>query len=749
MNLKVTRQEALAYHEQGQPGKVALQATKSCARPRDLSLAYTPGVAEPVREIVRDPKSVFKYTGRGNLVAVISNGTAVLGMGDVGALASKPVMEGKAVLFKRLADINAYDIELDVRDPEELVRVIKAMAPGFGGINLEDIKAPDCFVVEEALRNCVDIPVFHDDQHATAVVVGAGLLNGLELVDKKIDEVRVVISGAGAAGLACAGFLLGLGVKKEHLLLCDIHGVLYEGRPGGLNEWQREFAQDTTLRTLEEAFIGAEVFVGLSVGGIVTQEMLKTMAARPIVFALANPDPEISYEEAYTARPDAVVATGRSDYPNQLNNALAFPYIFRGALDVRATRINEEMKQAAARSLAALAREEVPGTLCRLYGGDELSFGRDYIIPKVLDPRLLSWVASAVAEAAMASGVARLEVDPVEYRLDLESRFTRKHELHRKFLRRARAKMRTVVFPEGEVTSVVRAALQLQRDGLVKPILLGRPAMVADRLEKLGGEQELQVIDSSDSPDLRGYADMLFRLRQRKGLTRHEALQLMKMPTYFAAMMVRRGAADAMVSGVIHDAGQVLEQALQVIGTSPGIDRVAGMYIVLAKGHTFFFTDPVVNVDPTAEQLAGIAIEAATYVRERGIEPHIAMLSFSNFGSHRHPFAEKMRLAAELVKAQQPELIVDGEMQADTAVTPEILESNYPFSDLTGMANVLVFPDLEAASIALKLVQRLGDAEVSGPVFLGLAKPVYVTAPDAEAAEIIKTAIAAAANVRD
>jgi malate dehydrogenase (oxaloacetate-decarboxylating)(NADP+) len=748
MRLRISRQEALTYHDRGQPGKVALDVTKPCATPRDLSLAYTPGVAEPVQEIARDPEMAYAYTGRGNLVAVVSNGTAVLGMGDVGALASKPVMEGKAVLFKRLADINAFDIELDAQDPEEVVQVIRAIAPGFGGINVEDIKAPDCFAIEEALRKSLDIPVFHDDQHGTAVVVGAGLLNALHVVGKRIEEVRVVISGAGAAGLACAGFLVSLGVKKQNLVLCDSHGVLYEDRPEGMHERMLEFARETSLRTLAEALVDADVFLGLSVAGVVTGEMLKTMAPKPIVFALANPDPEISYEEACTARPDAIVATGRSDYPNQLNNALGFPYVFRGALDVRATQINEAMKLAAARSLAALAREEVPESLCRLYGEDTLCFGADYIIPKVLDPRLLSWVAPAVAEAAMASGVARVQVDLVEYRLALESRFTREQEIQSNFLRRAQRKLRTVVFPEGEIAAVVRAAARLQQDGLVQPVLLGRPEVVVQRLAKLGSDVELHVVDPSSSRDLRVYADTLFRVRQRKGLTRQEALRLMQMPTYFAAMMVHRGAADAMVGGVVPNAGRVLEQALQVIGTAPGIDRVAGMYFVLAQGHTFFFTDPVVNVDPTSEQLAGVAIEAASYVRAMGIEPHIAMLSFSNFGSHRHPYADKMRRAAELVKAQRPELIVDGEMQADTAVTPEILESDYPFSDLTGMANVLVFPDLDAASIALKLVQRLGDAEVSGPVFLGLAKPVYVTAPDAEAAEIIKTAIAAAASVR-
>ncbi|MDQ7801383.1 MAG: NADP-dependent malic enzyme [Armatimonadota bacterium] len=737
------REEALDYHARGRPGKLAIHITKPFATQRDLSLAYTPGVAEPVREIAHAPLEAYRYTAKGNLVGVVSNGTAVLGLGNVGALASKPVMEGKAVLFKRFADVDVFDVEVDTTDPEEFVRVVRAIAPTFGGINLEDIRAPDCFWIEQRLREELDIPVFHDDQHGTAIIAGAALLNALELVDKRIDAVRLVISGAGASAIACAEFFLLLGMRRDQIVLVDTKGVVYRGRTDGMNPYKERFAADTPARTLAEALAGADVFVGLSAPNIVTGEMLKTMADHPIVFALANPDPEIPYEEARAARPDAIVATGRSDYPNQVNNVLGFPFIFRGALDVRARAINEEMKLAACRALAALAKQEVPDSVLRAYGLEKLAFGPDYLIPKPLDPRVALWVAPAVAEAAMRSGVARRHVDLEVYREELARRLVRGREVMGVVFQKARRDPKRIVFSEGEEPKILRAAAIVAQEGIATPLLLGREAVVRARMEELRINGAIQVVDPDRFDGLEAYAQELYRLRQRKGVTLREARTLIRQPNYFGAMMVRRGDADGFVAGLTYHYPDVIRPALQVIGPGPGVSRVAGLYLMILDGRAYLFTDPTVNIDPTEEELAEIAIMAADKAREFDLEPRVAMISFSNFGSTRHPRSDKVARATELVKEARPDLMVDGEMMADVALSPELRAEDYPFSALVGEANVLVFPSLEAANVAYKLVQRLGGAVAVGPILMGMAKPVHVLSRGAEVSDVVNiTAIA-------
>ncbi|MDR7389537.1 MAG: NADP-dependent malic enzyme [Armatimonadota bacterium] len=737
------REEALDYHARGRPGKLAIHITKPFATQRDLSLAYTPGVAEPVREIAHAPLEAYRYTAKGNLVGVVSNGTAVLGLGNVGALASKPVMEGKAVLFKRFADVDVFDVEVDTTDPEEFVRVVRAIAPTFGGINLEDIRAPDCFWIEQRLREELDIPVFHDDQHGTAIIAGAALLNALELVDKRIDAVRLVISGAGASAIACAEFFLLLGMRRDQIVLVDTKGVVYRGRTDGMNPYKERFAADTPARTLAEALAGADVFVGLSAPNIVTGEMLKTMADHPIVFALANPDPEIPYEEARAARPDAIVATGRSDYPNQVNNVLGFPFIFRGALDVRARAINEEMKLAACRALAALAKQEVPDSVLRAYGLEKLAFGPDYLIPKPLDPRVALWVAPAVAEAAMRSGVARRHVDLEVYREELARRLVRGREVMGVVFQKARRDPKRIVFSEGEEPKILRAAAIVAQEGIATPLLLGREAVVRARMEELRINGAIQVVDPDRFDGLEAYAQELYRLRQRKGVTLREARTLIRQPNYFGAMMVRRGDADGFVAGLTYHYPDVIRPALQVIGPGPGVSRVAGLYLMILDGRPYLFTDPTVNIDPTEEELAEIAIMAADKAREFDLEPRVAMISFSNFGSTRHPRSDKVARATELVKEARPDLMVDGEMMADVALSPELRAEDYPFSALVGEANVLVFPSLEAANVAYKLVQRLGGAVAVGPILMGMAKPVHVLSRGAEVSDVVNiTAIA-------
>ncbi len=737
------RDEALDYHARLRPGKLAIQITKPFATQRDLSLAYTPGVAEPVREIAQSPLEAYRYTAKGNLVAVVSNGTAVLGLGNVGALASKPVMEGKAVLFKRFADVDVFDIEVDTTDPEEFVRVVRAIAPTFGGINLEDIRAPDCFWIEQRLREELDIPVFHDDQHGTAIIVGAALLNALELAGKDIDRVRVVISGAGASAIACAEFFLLLGMQREQLVLVDTKGVVYRGRREGMNPYKERFAADTRARTLGEAMVGADVFVGLSAPGIVTPEMVRSMADRPIVFALANPDPEIPYEEARAARADAIVATGRSDYPNQVNNVLGFPFIFRGALDVRARAINEEMKLAACHALAALAKQEVPDSVLRAYGLERLAYGPDYLIPKPLDPRVALWVAPAVAEAAMRTGVARRHVDLEAYREELARRLVRGREVMGIVYHKARREPKRIVFSEGEEPKILRAAAILVQEGIATPVLLGREETVRARMHELRITGPIEVVDPDRWPALDAYAEELYRLRHRKGVTLREARTLIRQPNYFGAMMVRRGDADGFVAGLTYHYPDVIRPALQVIGPAPGVSRVAGLYLMILEGRAYLFADPTVNIDPTEEELAEIAIMAADKAREFDLQPRVAMISFSNFGSTRHPRSEKVARAAELVKECRPDLMVDGEMMADVALSPELRAEDYPFSSLVGEANVLVFPSLEAANVAYKLVQRLGGAVAVGPILMGMAKPVHVLSRGAEVTDVVNmTAIA-------
>jgi len=738
--------ESLAYHAQLPAGKISVQPTKPCSTQRDLSLAYTPGVAKPCLEIERDPSLVYKYTSKGNLVAVVSNGTAVLGLGNIGPAAGKPVMEGKGVLFKRFAGIDVFDIELATEDPKEIIRACQLMEPTFGGINLEDIKAPECFVIEEELKRTMRIPVFHDDQHGTAIISGAALLNALEVQGKKIGDIKVVFNGAGASGISCAEHYVRLGIKRENILMCDREGVIYEGRVKGMNEYKARFAAKTEARTLLDAFHGADVFFGLSAANCVTEEMLLAMAPGPIIFALANPDPEVAFEVAKATRPDAIVATGRSDYPNQVNNVLGFPFIFRGALDVRATTINDEMKLAATRALAALAKEDVPDSVLRAYGIDKLEFGPDYIIPKPFDPRVLICEAAAVAKAAMDTGVAQLPIDIDEYREQLERRLGKAHEFMRIMIHKAQRHPTRIVFPEGAEEKILRACHILIEENIAQPILLGDPRDIHDLAEGLHLRLDKAiVIDPLSAPKRRDYESELYRLRQRKGLTVHEAAEQILNRNYFGCMMVQMGDADALIGGLTQHYPEMIRPALQVIPLREGQRRVAGLYAMITQdGHSYFLADATVNIEPDAEDLADIAISAARAASRFGVEPRVAMLSFSNFGSTRHPLAEKVQRAVEIIRRRAPELIVDGEMQADTAVTPDILEQTYPFNKLKGAANVLVFPNLESCNICYKLLARIGGATAIGPILMGLSKPVHVLQRGAEVNDIVNMAAIAA-----
>jgi len=739
---KITPDDALEYHHMaGKPGKLAIVPTKPMSTQHDLALAYTPGVAFPVLEIARQADLAYDYTAKGNLVAVVSNGTAILGLGDRGALASKPVMEGKAVLFKKFADVDVFDIEVDSHDPEIVIQTVKAIAPTFGGINLEDIKAPECFYIEETLRAALDIPVFHDDQHGTAIISGAALLNALELVDKRIDEVRVCISGAGAAAISCAELMVRLGVRRDHILLVDSRGVIYRGRTESMNPYKARFAADTEARTLADAVRGADVFYGLSVADVLTPEMLLTMAERPLVFAMANPNPEIRYELARATRPDAIIATGHSDYPNQINNVLGFPFIFRGALDVRACTINEEMKVAAARALAALTREDVPDSVLRAYGLESLRFGPDYIVPKPLDPRLIQWVPTAVAQAAMETGVARRQLDLDEYRQQLAFRLGKGEQIRHYLMSCAQRTggSARIVFAEGEEPKILRAAVRLVHEKIALPILLGRPEVIGRELDRLGLECCAQIIDPETFERREAYAQAFYELRQRKGVTLQDARQLMRQPNVLAPMMVKMGDADAALSGLAHHYPDVIRPALQIHHTAPGTRLVAGVYIMIVNDRPYLFTDATVNIEPTSEDLADIACLAASFARRLGMEPRVAMLSFSNFGSTRHPLAEKVRRAVELVRQRCPDLAVDGEMQADTAVVPEIVDERFPFSRVRD-ANVLVFPSLDAANVAYKLLARLGGAETIGPILLGMGAPVHVLQAGDDVRDIVDIA---------
>ncbi|MBI5950721.1 MAG: NADP-dependent malic enzyme [Chloroflexi bacterium] len=725
---KITREDALEYHRlKGKPGKLAIVPTKPMDTQRDLGLAYTPGVAEPVLAIEKNPEDAYEYTSKGNLVAVVSNGTAILGLGDRGAMAGKPVMEGKAVLFKKFADVDVFDIEVDSHDPDEIIKVVKAIAPTFGGINLEDIKAPECFYIEEELKKMLDIPVFHDDQHGTAIISSAGLANGLELVGKKHEDIRIVISGAGAAAISCAELAIRWGVKRGNIMLCDSKGVVYKGRKEGMNKYKERFVVDTDARTLADALRGADVFYGLSVANVLTPDMIKTMANDPIVFAMANPDPEIKPELAKESRKDVIIATGRSDYPNQVNNVLGFPFIFRGALDVRARQINDDMKFAASQALAALAKEDVPDSVVRAYGGVTLKFGRDYIIPKPLDPRVLLWESPAVAEMAMKTGVARKTVDLDEYREQLAYRQGKGERIRYFFQNQARSSGGTkrVVFAEGEEQKIIRAANQIQEDGIATPVLIGRKSVIEERIKGLGIEYQPEIVDPATFSRMDAYEKAYYELRQRKGTTMQDAAKKVNDPNVLGSMMVKVGDADAFISGLTFDYPDVIRPSLQIHHTSPSASLVAGVYIMIFEEKVFLFTDATVNIEPTTEDLAEIAILAADYAKKLEIDPHVAFLSFSNFGSTPHPLSNKVREAVKMVKSRRPDLKVDGEMQADTAVVPEIIEERYPFSKVKD-ANVLVFPSLESANIAYKLLARLGNAKAIGPILLGVGAPVHV-----------------------
>jgi malate dehydrogenase (oxaloacetate-decarboxylating)(NADP+) len=736
------RDDSLDYHARGRNGKIEVKPTKPCLTQYDLSLAYTPGVAFPCEEIDKNIDDVFKYTAKGNLVAVISNGTAVLGLGNIGPLAGKPVMEGKGVLFKRFADVDVFDLEIDTTDPDEFIRVVKLLEPTFGGINLEDIKAPECFYIEEHLKEQMSIPVFHDDQHGTAIITGAGFINALEIVGKKPEDIVAVFNGAGAAGIACAKIFMSLGVKKENITLCDSQGIIYKGREKGMNPYKEQFAHDTKLRTLEDAVKGADAFIGVSVGDILTPEMLKTMADKPIIFAMANPYPEIRYEVAKETLPDAIVATGRSDYPNQVNNVLGFPFIFRGALDVRATAINEEMKVAAVHALANLAKEDVPDSVRRAYGVESITFGPDYIIPKPFDPRVLSWEASAVAKAAMDSGVARIKLDLDEYRSHLASLLSKSEELMQLMVARAVKKPKTVVFPEGESEKIIRASKHLAEENMAKPILLGNPDKIEGIFNRLGVvRSEVEIVDPRTFPKLKKYSEELYKIRCRKGVTNAEAKELMRNSNYLASMMVHMGDADCLISGLTQNYPESIRPPLQIIGTQEKHKRVAAAHIMFVRDQIYFFADTSVIIEPNEEDLAEIAVLTAGLANSFQITPRVAMLSFSNFGSVNHHLARKVSNTVKLVRVRDPKLAIDGEMQVETALRPELQKEFFKCCTLQGKANVLIFPDLQSANIGYKLIQTIAGAEIIGPILMGMKKPVHILIRSSEVRDIVNMAV--------
>lgn len=729
MAIKIRKQDALNYHSQGKPGKIEVVPTKPLSSQLDLALAYSPGVAEPCLEIADNKESVYKYTAKGNLVAVISNGTAVLGLGNIGPEASKPVMEGKGVLFKKFAGIDVFDIEIAENDPEKLIHIIKSLEPTFGGVNLEDIKAPECFVIEQTLKREMNIPVMHDDQHGTAIISGAALLNALEVVDKKIGEIQLVVNGAGASAIACTRFYMNLGVKPENIVMCDRKGVIRKDRPD-LDATKIEFATSKDLHTLTEAMTGADVFLGLSSANSVHPEQILLMAEHPIVFALANPDPEIAYDLAMATRDDIIMATGRSDYPNQVNNVLGFPYIFRGALDVRATSINEEMKLAASKAIAALAKEPVPDIVNRAYGDNKITFGKTYLIPKPLDPRLITTIAPAVAKAAMDSGVAKtLITDWEAYNLELQERIGIDQRLMLRVVTRAKKNPKRVVFAEADNVKILKASQLLRDERVAIPILLGNKEKIDSLIEEHNLDLTgVTIIDPyMDEEKLKLFGNILYEKRKRKGLTPAECIRLMKDRNYYGAMMVEVGEADALISGLTKDYPKTILPALQVIGVKPDVNRVAGMYIMNTSKGPFFFSDTTVNVNPTAEQLVEIVGLTASGVRFFNIEPKVAMLSYSNFGSAKGDVASKTSIATAMAKARYPELVIEGEMQANVAVNEEIQKETYPFSSLIGhKVNTLIFPDLSSGNIAYKLLSELGNAEAIGPVLLGMNKPVHI-----------------------
>lgn len=749
--MSITKQDVFEYHRRGRPGKIEVVPTKPLQTQRDLSLAYSPGVAEAVLEIERSPTEVYSLTAKSNLIAVVSNGTAILGLGNRGPLASKPVMEGKGVLFKKFADLDVFDIEIDAPTVEEVIAVVRAIAPTFGGINLEDIKSPDCFEIETRLRAELDIPVFHDDQHGTAIISGAALLNACQVVGKSLDQLKVVLTGAGAAGIATAEFYVQLGVRRENITMTDIYGIVYPDRPEDMNPFKAAFAAGKSKGTLLDAIQGADMFIGLSAANVLSKEMVAAMADDPIIFALANPNPEIMPEVVYEVRKDAIVATGRSDYPNQVNNVLGFPYIFRGALDVYARQINEEMKMAASRALAALAHEDVPDSVLNAYNLPGLRFGRDYLIPKPLDPRVLLYVAPAVAQAAMTSGVARRNIDVIAYKEELISRQGIGQMVRSRIINKAKSgAKRRVVYAEGEESKVIRAAAQVQEEGIASPILLGRKEIILKTIDQLGLRFQPVVIDPYDDVHRDRYQPMLYQLRQRRGISKARARALLRDRNYFGPMMLYAGDADAFLSGLTYEYPDVVRPALQLFHTRPGASRASGVYLVIAKSRLYLFTDATVNIEPDARTLCEIAILAADFARTLDIDPRVAMLSFSNFGSTPHPFSTKVRDAVELIRHKRPDIVVDGEMQADAAVIPELIEQRYAFSRVKD-ANILVFPDLGAANVAYKLLSRLGGAETIGPILLGVGAPIHVLQAGDDVEDIVAmTAVAVTdANARN
>ena len=736
------KKQALDYHANGRPGKIEVISSKPTSTQRDLSLAYSPGVAEPCLEIANNPDDVYKYTTKGNLVAVISNGTAVLGLGNIGPEASKPVMEGKGVLFKIFADIDVFDIEVDATDIDKFVETVQAISPTFGGINLEDIKAPECFEIERRLKESLKIPIMHDDQHGTAIITGAALLNALEISGKNIGEVRVLFNGAGASAISCAKLYLQLGVKKENLIMCDSTGVISTSRTD-LDSQKQFFAVDTSRKTLTEAFVDIDVFVGLSKGNIVSQDMIRSMASNPIVFALANPDPEIPYQDAIAAREDIILATGRSDFPNQVNNVLGFPFIFRGALDVRATTINEEMKLAAVYAIADLAKQPVPDQVNMAYNITNLQFGREYIIPKPVDPRLITYVAPAVAKAAMDSGVAKNPIADMEaYKQELIKRMGLDNTLMDRLTSRAKTNPKRVVFAEADNYKILKAAQVVYNEGIGIPILLGDK----DRIKEICDEFMLNmegvvIIDPRDSSNekLRNeFADIFYEVRKRRGLTLFESRKMMRERNYFGSMMVRTGAADALISGLTRKYPATVKPALQVIGIRDGVSRVAGLYIIMTKNGPVFFSDTTVNINPTAEELVDITILTAEAVSNLNIVPKIALLSYANFGSAEGADAIKMREVARILHERRPDLIVDGELQANFAMNNNMLKEQFPFSCLVdNKVNTLIFPNLAAGNIAYKLMQELAGAEAIGPLLLGMKKPVHILQLGSSVREIV------------
>lgn len=750
MALKIRKQEALNYHMQGQPGKIEVVPTKMLSSQLDLALAYSPGVAEPCKEIAANKEEAYKYTSKGNLVAVISNGTAVLGLGNIGADASKPVMEGKGVLFKKFAGIDVFDIEIDETDPEKFVHIVKSLEPTFGGVNLEDIKAPECFKIEHDLREKMNIPVMHDDQHGTAIISGAALLNALELVGKKISEIKLVINGAGAAAVSCTRLYFQLGLKPENTVMCDSRGVIRKDRPD-LDAIKAEFATARKINTLQEAMKDADVFVGLSKADVLTPAEIRAMAPDPIVFALANPNPEIDYDVARKSRPDLIMATGRSDHPNQVNNVLGFPYIFRGALDVRATEINEEMKLAAVYALAKLAKEPVPDMVVKAYGDDRLSFGRNYLIPKPLDPRLITAISPAVAKAAMDSGMAKIPItDWGAYHHQLLNRIGIDQKLMTRIIDRAKKDPKRVVFSEAHHHKILKAAQILQDEGIAKPILLGDKAEIENLIKEHKLELDCPIINTlNELEKCKTFAGLLHQKRQRKGLTYRDCLQLMRDRNYYGAMMVETGEADALVSGLTKDYPKTILPSLQIIGMGEGVSRVAGMYIILNKRGTYFFADTTVNLNPSADELVDIIGLTARGVRFFDMEPRIAVLSYSNFGSSKGEVPEKTSEAVKRARQKFPDLVIDGDIQANVALNTEIQKENYPFSALaTEAANTLIFPNLASGNIAYKLLMEIGGAEAIGPILLGMKKPVHVLQLGSSIREIVNMAAIAVVDAQ-